>query len=343
MAHLDRRFSVAPMMDWTDRHCRYFHRLLSPNTLLYTEMVTTGALIHGDTERFLTFNQEEHPVALQLGGSDPEALAHCAVIAEKYNYDEVNLNCGCPSDRVQNGAFGACLMNSPDLVGKSVEAMIDACNIPVTVKCRIGIDDQDEYEGLQRFTESVIKAGCTSLTVHARKAWLKGLSPKENRNIPPLNYERVYQLKTEFPELEIIINGGIDHIEAVKRHLTKVDGVMMGRTAYQNPWILTEVENQIFNQTAPYSSPLDVLDALIPYIENQLSLGVRLSAMTKHILGLFQGRPGTKQFKRYISENAFKADAGIEVLETATRHWHSGDIDIELRDHSIAKTNNAFA
>lgn len=336
---ISRRFSVAPMMDWTDRHCRYFHRLLSPNTLLYTEMVTTGALIHGDTERFLNFNQEEHPVALQLGGSDPEALAQCAKIAEDYHYDEVNLNCGCPSDRVQNGAFGACLMNKPQLVADCVSAMMDACHLPVTVKCRIGVDDQDEQQDLQRFTEAMINAGCHSLTVHARKAWLKGLSPRENRNIPPLNYERVYQLKEDFPELEIIINGGIENTDAVKQHLGKTDGVMMGRTAYHNPWLLTEIEQQVFNQPPAFETPLQALDALLPYIDKQLSLGVRLSAMTKHILGLFTGRSGTKQFKRYISEHAFKKEAGLEVLEAATEHWRSGSSSMELRDRTLLASN----
>ena len=323
------------MMDWTDRHCRYFHRLLSPNTLLYTEMVTTGALIHGDTERFLTFNQEEHPVALQLGGSDPEALAQCAVIAQEYHYDEVNLNCGCPSDRVQSGAFGACLMADPDLVALCVSAMIAACDLPVTVKCRIGIDDQDEYKGLQQFTEAMTEAGCQSLIVHARKAWLKGLSPKENRSIPPLNYERVYQLKNDFPDLEIIINGGIDNLESVKTHLTKVDGVMMGRAAYHNPWLINEVEDQIFQQQPRFSNPLEALDALLPYIEQQLNQGARLHAITKHLSGLFQGRPGTKRFKRYISEHAFKKDAGLEVLEAATAHWRSGSTSLELRDSML--------
>lgn len=333
---IDRRFSVAPMMDWTDRHCRYFHRLLSPNTLLYTEMVTTGAIIYGDRDRFLQFNQEEHPVALQLGGSDPDALAQCAAIAEDYGYDEVNLNCGCPSDRVQNGAFGACLMNNPERVAESVKAMRSACSIPVTVKCRIGIDDQDEHQDLQRFTEAMVEAGCQSLTVHARKAWLQGLSPKENRDIPPLNYPRVYQLKQDFPELEVVINGGIDNLDAVSRHLNQVDGVMMGRAAYHNPWLLTQIEQQVFQQEPRFADPLEALDAMLPYIEQQLSLGVRLHAITKHLLGLFQGRPGTKIFKRYISENAFKKTAGLDVLIQASEHWRSGRLDLQYRDLSIA-------
>ena len=333
---LSRKFSVAPMMDWTDRHCRYFHRLLSPSTLLYTEMVTTGAIIHGDRDRFLSFNEQEHPVALQLGGSDPQALGQCAQIAQQYGYDEVNLNCGCPSDRVQNGSFGACLMREPERVAQCVAAMINACNIPVTVKCRIGVDDQDEYADLQQFTEAMVKAGCESLTVHARKAWLQGLSPKENRDLPPLNYPRVYQLKADFPELEIVINGGITSIETVERQLDEVDGVMMGRAAYHNPWLLTDVESRVFGQTASFNSPLQALDAFLPYMEEQLHQGVRLSAITKHILGLFQGRPGTKQFKRYISEHAFKKDAGLEVLEAATEHWRSGASSIEYRDRLLA-------
>lgn len=320
---IDRRFSVAPMMDWTDRHCRYFHRLLSPSTLLYTEMVTTGALIHADAERFLRFNNEEHPVALQLGGSSAKDLAYCALLAEQHGYDEVNLNCGCPSDRVQNGAFGACLMHSPDLVAEAVSAMMASCDIAVTVKCRIGVDDQDEYSDLQRFTEALVLSGCRSLTVHARKAWLKGLSPKENRDIPPLNYERVYQLKQDFPQLEIIINGGISDLNSVVSHLNRVDGVMMGRAAYHNPWLLTEVETQIFGSKPRFSSRLEALQAFYPYIEKQLEQGERLNAMTKAALGLFQGQPGTKQFKRYISENAHKENAGIEVLEKATEHLHS--------------------
>lgn len=323
------------MMDWTDRHCRYFHRLLSPNTLLYTEMVTTGAILYGDKERFLQFNSEEHPVALQLGGSDPKALAQCAAIAEEFGYDEVNLNCGCPSDRVQSGAFGACLMSTPELVAECVDAMGAACRIPVTVKCRIGVDDQDEYQDLQRFTEAMVDAQCQSLTVHARKAWLQGLSPKENRDIPPLNYPRVYQLKESFPDLEIVINGGIDDIEAVKSHLGKVDGVMMGRSAYHNPWLLTEVESQIFQQEPRFSNPLEALDAMLPYIEEQLGRGVRLNAISKHLLGLFQGRPGTKLFKRYISEHAFKKGAGAEVLIQASEHWRTGKMNLQYRDQLV--------
>lgn len=320
---VNRKFSVAPMMDWTDRHCRYFHRLLNPNVLLYTEMVTTGALIHGDTERFLRYNQEEHPVAVQLGGSDPAALAECAELAQKHGYDEVNINCGCPSDRVQNGAFGACLMRSPDLVAQSVKAMKSVCDIPITVKCRIGVDDQDEYADLQRFTEAVTEAGVDSLCVHARKAWLKGLSPKENRDVPPLNYERVYQLKKDFSELEITINGGIDQVDAANEHLKHVDGVMMGRAAYHNPWLLIEVDRHIFNAEPQFIDPTSALEAMYPYIQKQLDLGERLSSITRHLLGIYQGRAGTKKFKRYISENAYKADAGLDVVKIAVEQMQT--------------------
>ena len=311
------------MMDWTDRHCRYFHRLLNPNALLYTEMVTTGALIHGDTERFLRYNSEEHPVALQLGGSHPDDLARCAVLAQEYGYDEVNINCGCPSDRVQNGAFGACLMRSPDMVAESVRAMKSACDIPVTVKCRIGVDDQDEYADLQRFTEAVAAENVDSLCVHARKAWLKGLSPKENRDVPPLNYERVYQLKRDFPKLEITINGGIDNIDSIATQLEQTDGVMIGRAAYHNPWLLVKVDTEVFHNQANVSSPTDAVESMYPYIEYQLNQGERLSSITRHMLGIFQGRPGTKKFKRYISENAFKKEAGLDVLKRALEQMHT--------------------
>ncbi|MCL4153599.1 UNVERIFIED_CONTAM: hypothetical protein GTU68_038334 [Idotea baltica] len=309
------------MMDWTNRHCRYFHRLLSKNTLLYTEMVTTGAIIHGDAKRFLGFDQAEHPVALQLGGSSPKDLATCAKLAEDEGYDEVNLNCGCPSDRVQNGAFGACLMLEPDLVADCVKAMRDACDIPVSIKCRIGVDDQDDYEGLQTFTRKMVDADCDSLTVHARKAWLKGLSPKQNREIPPLDYSRVYQLKQDFPDLEIVLNGGIESLVQTKAHLQQLDGVMMGRAAYQNPWILATVDEELFGSTATVSSRLEVIERLIPYIENEIENGARLSSICRHILGLFQGVPGAKRFKRILSEQGQGTDVGIEVLKEAVAHF----------------------
>ncbi len=322
MSTLDRRFSVAPMMDWTDRHCRYFHRLLTKQTLLYTEMVTTGAILHGDAKRFLAFDNAEHPLALQLGGSDPSDLAKCARLAEEKGYDEVNLNCGCPSDRVQNGAFGACLMLEPDLVADLVKAMLDATSLDVTVKCRIGVDDQDDYAGLQNFTEQLSNAGCKTLIVHARKAWLKGLSPKQNREVPPLDYERVYALKRDFPDLEIILNGGIESLADTKHHLNNLDGVMMGRAAYQNPWLLADVDKAIFASQAAVDSRLDVIEQLTPYIENELSSGVRLASICRHILGLFQGMPGAKRFRRILSEQAHKPGAGTEVLQDAVSHFN---------------------
>ncbi|MEP4485320.1 tRNA dihydrouridine(20/20a) synthase DusA [Marinobacter alexandrii] len=311
---MDRRFTIAPMMDWSDRHCRYFWRLLTGKALLYTEMVTTGALIHGDRARFLQFNSEEHPVALQLGGSDADELAQCAGWAEEWGYDEVNLNCGCPSDRVQSGMFGACLMAQPSLVAEGVKAMRNACNIPVTVKHRIGIDDMESYGELIDFISPIAEAGCDVFIVHARKAWLKGLSPKENREVPPLNYDWVYQLKKDFPDLEIIINGGIQTLDECKTHLSKVDGVMLGREAYQNPWMLAEVDRQIFGIDGIRLSRDDVITNLLPYVEQQLSCGVHLNHITRHILGLYQGVPGARKFRRHISENAHKPGAGVDVL-----------------------------
>jgi len=312
---LDRRFSVAPMMDWTDRHCRMFHRILSPSALLYTEMVTTGALIHGDVARHLSFNTGEHPVALQLGGSDPTDLATCTKLAEEYGYDEVNLNVGCPSDRVQSGRFGACLMAEPETVAASVKAMMAATSLPVTVKSRIGIDDQEDYADLKNFVTQVVDAGCPSLTIHARKAWLKGLSPKENRDIPPLKYDLVYQIKEEFPATEIIINGGIKTVADIKTHLQHVDGVMVGREAYSNPSLLLQVEQNLFGgvpQTAEQA-----LVSYRPYIEEQLATGIPLKSITRHILGLFNGRKGAKKFRRVLSEKAHLPGVGIDLLDEA--------------------------
>lgn len=310
----NRRLSVAPMMDWSDHHCRYFWRLLSKQALLYTEMVTTGALIHGDRERFLRFNAEEHPVALQLGGSNPNDLAQCARWAQEWHYDEVNLNCGCPSDRVQSGMFGACLMAQPELVADGVKAMRDATLLPVTVKHRIGIDDMDSYQQMLDFVGPVADAGCEIFIVHARKAWLKGLSPKENREIPPLVYDWVYRLKRDLPDLEIVINGGIQTIEDCEDHLAHVDGVMIGREAYQNPWMLAEVDSRLFGIDKVAESRDDVLLGLLPYVEQQLALGTHLNHITRHILGLYQGVPGARKFRRHLSENAYKKDAGLNVL-----------------------------
>ncbi|NGN99020.1 tRNA dihydrouridine(20/20a) synthase DusA [Grimontia sp. S25] len=311
------RFSVAPMLDWTDRHCRYFHRILSKNALLYTEMVTTGAIIHGKGD-FLAFNEEEHPVALQLGGSNPVDLATCAKLAVERGYDEINLNVGCPSDRVQNGRFGACLMGEAELVAQCVSAMKEVVDIPVTVKTRIGIDDQDSYEFLVDFVRTVSeKGGCDNFTIHARKAWLSGLSPKENREIPPLDYPRVYQLKKDFPHLTMAINGGIKSLEEAEEHLKYLDGVMIGREAYQSPYMLAEVDNRLFGSDAPIIKRSDAVKAMFPYIEAELSKGTYLNHISRHMLGLFQNMPGARQWRRYISENAHKPGSGVEVLEAA--------------------------
>ena len=308
------RFSVAPMMDWTDRHCRYFHRLLTKHALLYTEMVTTGAIIHGDHHRFLKFNIEEHPLALQLGGSNPRELAICARMAEDYGYDEVNLNVGCPSDRVQNGRFGACLMAEPDLVAECIDSMRQAVNIPVTVKSRIGIDNQDSYPELVHFINTIAKTGCQKFIVHARKAWLSGLSPKQNREIPPLSYETVYQLKIDFPQLEIILNGGITTLEQMDNILEHVNGVMVGREAYHNPYILAEIDQRLFASTAPIPSREDIIAQLIPYIQREISNGIRLNSVVRHILGLFHGEYGGRGFRRYLSEHATRPGANESTL-----------------------------
>ncbi len=302
------------MLDWTDRHCRYFHRLLTKQALLYTEMVTTGALLNGDVERHLRFNAFEQPVALQLGGSEPKEMAACARLAEDYGYAEVNINVGCPSERVQKGAFGACLMAEPHLIADCVAAMQAAVNMPVTVKNRIGIDEQQERDSLFNFVETVAQAGCQTFIVHARKAWLKGLSPKENREIPPLNYALVYELKQAFPQLEIIINGGITTLEQCQHHLQFVDGVMVGREAYHNPWLLAQVDSQLYAAPDSFNQRKAVIDAFIPYVEQQLSQGGTLAPMSKPILGLFQGIAGARYWRRYISENAFKPNADAKIL-----------------------------
>jgi tRNA-dihydrouridine synthase A len=312
-----RRFSVAPMMDWTDRHCRFFHRLLTRRALLYTEMLTTGAVIHGDRARLLGFAAEEHPVALQLGGCDPRALAEAARIGEQFAYDEINLNVGCPSDRVQEGRFGACLMAEPALVADGVAAMKAAVRVPVTVKCRIGIDEQDPVETLFGFAEKVKAAGADALIVHARKAWLKGLSPKENREVPPLDYGLVHRLKRAHPDLPIVLNGGIAGVEQASAEMGDLDGVMMGRAAYQEPWRLLAVDPLIFGEAAPVGSARGALDAFMPYVERELGRGVRLSAMTRHVLGLFRAVPGARAFRRHLATEAVKPGAGIAVLQDA--------------------------
>jgi tRNA-dihydrouridine synthase A len=302
------------MMDWTDRHCRFFHRLLSRQARLYTEMVTAEAVLRGDRQRLLGFSPAEHPVALQLAGSDPEALAEAAVLGEAFGYDEINLNVGCPSHRVQEGRFGACLMAEPELVARCVAAMQHRLSVPVTVKCRIGIDEQDSERDLDRFISIVADAGCSSFIVHARKAWLKGLSPKQNRKLPPLDYARVWGLKAAHGKLEIVVNGGIDGLAAAQAHLEKVDGVALGRAAYQNPYLLAQVDRQLFGATEPPPTRRAVLEALVPYVEAHLSKGGRLNNVVRHILGLYHGQPNARAFRRHLSQHAPRPGAGIEVL-----------------------------
>jgi tRNA-dihydrouridine synthase A len=305
------------MMEWTDRHCRFFHRVLTRHALLYTEMITTGAVLRGDRARLLGFDPAEHPVAVQLGSSDPRALAESARICADLGYDQVNLNVGCPSDRVREGRFGACLMAEPALVGDCVAAMKAAVRIPVTVKCRIGIDEQDPEESLDTLTRTVVAAGVDALIVHARKAWLDGLSPRENRDIPPLDYDRVYRLKRAYPDLDISLNGGIATVEQAATHLAHLDGVMMGRAAYQEPWRLLAVDPLIYGAPAPFTSAKDAIEAFLPYVERELARGTRLHSITRHILGLFHGVPGARAFRRHIATEAVKPGAGIAVLRDA--------------------------
>lgn len=305
------------MMDWTDRHCRVFHRQLTRRGLLYTEMLTTGAIIHGDRERLLGFDATEHPVALQLGGSDPRDLAEAARIGEGFGYDEINLNVGCPSDRVKDGRFGACLMAEPELVARCVAAMKRAVSIPVTVKCRIGIDDQDPEVALDTLAQAVVAAGCDALIVHARKAWLNGLSPKQNRDIPPLDYDRVYRLKRAMPDVPVIINGGVPSIEEAKAHFAHVNGVMLGRAAYQEPWRLLSVDPDLFGEAAPHATMQDAFEAMMPYIEAQLARGTRLHAITRHFVGAFHAVPGARAFRRHLAEHGVKPGAGVDVLRDA--------------------------
>ncbi|MGD9785965.1 MAG: tRNA dihydrouridine(20/20a) synthase DusA [Hyphomicrobiaceae bacterium] len=316
-------FSVAPMMDWTDRHCRYFHRQLTQHALLYTEMVTADAVLHGDRERLLGFDKQEHPVALQLGGSDPGKLAEAAAVGASLGYDEINLNVGCPSDRVQEGRFGACLMAEPDLVGRCIRAMGDAVGsaVPVTVKCRIGIDDQDGEADFQSFVDRVAAAGCRHFIVHARKAWLSGLSPKENREVPPLDYLRVYRLKQVRPELTVVINGGIGGLDEARAHLNHVDGVMLGRAAYQTPYILADVDRRFFGTTDEPVSRRRAVEEMVSYVARHIAAGGRLNNVTRHMLGLYHGRPRARAFRRHLSENgvgpAARAEALVEALAIA--------------------------
>jgi tRNA-dihydrouridine synthase A len=316
---LSHRFSVAPMMEWTDRHCRAFHRALTRRARLYTEMVTTGALIHGPRARLLAFDPSEHPLALQIGGSEPADLAACARMAEDAGFDEVNLNIGCPSERVQKGAFGACLMREPDLVADCVAEMRAHVRIPITVKCRIGVDDQAPRTALFGFVERVAGAGCTTFVVHARKALLKGLSPKDNREVPPLDYDLVYELKRTHPGLTIVINGGIASLEQAAAHLAHVDGAMMGRAAYQSPWLLADADRTLFTSANPAATRHEAIANFLPYVVRERAAGTPLSAMTKHILGLFNGLPGARAFRRHLSENAVKPGAGLDVIETALK------------------------
>ena len=317
VTQIDRRFSVAPMMECTDRHDRFFLRLLSRHTLLYSEMVTTGAVLRGDRRRLLAFSPEEHPVALQLGGSDPGEMAESAAIAEAYGYDEVNINVGCPSNRVRQGRFGACLMAEPQTVAACVTAMRAACGLPVTVKTRLGIDDQDSFEYLAAFVEAVAEAGCGTVIVHARKAVLKGLSPKENREVPPLRYERVYRLKRAFPELEIVLNGGVQDLDTAARHLDHVDGVMLGRAAYHNPYLLADVDRRFFGSTEPAPSRRSVILGLLPYVRCETAAGVPLKAITRHVLGLYHGQPGGRAFRRHLSEKSGGTATAADVIEDA--------------------------
>ncbi len=314
---LPHRLCVAPMMECTDRHDRYFLRLLTRHAWLYTEMISTGALLHGDTERLLEFHPAEHPVAIQLGGSDPDELAECGRLAVRCGYDEINLNIGCPSERVKRGRFGACLMLEPELVADCVRALRDAVTVPVTVKTRLGVDARDSYEGLARFVEIVSAAGCRTFLIHARKAWLAGLSPKQNRELPPLRYDRVHRLKCDMPEIEIVLNGGLRSLEEASRHLDQVDGVMIGREVYRNPYLLANADARVFADHHPIRTRHETVEAMLPYIEGELDRGVLLSRITRHLLGLFRGTPGAKAWRRHLSERAWRPGAGLEVIEAA--------------------------
>ena len=313
------RLSVAPMMDWTDRHCRFFHRLLTRRALLYTEMITTGAILHGDRERVLAYSPEEHPIALQIGGEHARELADCTQIAEALGYDEVNLNVGCPSDRVQEGRFGACLMRHPEVVADGIAAMRDRVKIPVTVKHRMGVDELDRYEDVARFVEAVAATGCEVFIVHARKAWLQGLSPKQNREVPPLRYADVYRLKRDFPHLRVEINGGITTLDEALDHLDHVDGVMLGRSAYHDPFLLAAVDTRVFGDLSTVPTRAEVVESLLPYLERHLAQGGRVHHVTRHLLGLFHGQPGARRWRRHLSEQAHHPGADTEVLGEALR------------------------
>jgi tRNA-dihydrouridine synthase A len=327
--HNSHRFSVAPMMDWTDTHCRVVHRLLTRHSLLYTEMLTPNAIIFGDRQRLLGYDQSENPVALQLGGSEPEALVKAAKIGQEWGYDEINLNIGCPSDRVQSGRFGACLMREPELVGDCVKALKDAVSLPITVKCRIGVDDQDPQTALFALAAQVVSAGTDALIVHARKAWLKGLSPKDNRDIPPLDYPLVYKLKAAFPDVPIIINGGVTTLDQTQEHLNHVDGVMMGRAAYHSPEILMQVDEAVFGKANPFSNTHTALEALIPYLDAHVTKGGRVHAITRHLHGFFQGRSGSRAFRRFLSTECVKLEATPATFEQALKLIQPADFPAE--------------
>jgi tRNA-dihydrouridine synthase A len=326
------RFSIAPMMDWTDRHCRFFHRIFTRRARLMTEMLTAAAVLHGDRGRLLGYDQAEHPLAVQLGGSEPAALAQAAEICADTGYDEINLNIGCPSERVQSGAFGACLMREPELVADCVAAMKARVTIPVTVKCRLGVDEQDPEDALFRFADRVIAAGADALFVHARKAWLKGLSPKENRNVPELNYALVHALKRAYPHTPIVLNGGLADIAQMKAELAYVDGIMVGRAAYQSPALLLDVDPTFFDEASPVASRGAAIDAFIPYVEARLKEGVPLAAMTRHILGLFNGIPGARAFRRHLATEAVKPGAGVDVLRAAVGFVREGSESAEAAE-----------
>ncbi|MDA7742499.1 tRNA dihydrouridine(20/20a) synthase DusA [Francisellaceae bacterium] len=327
MPQLNRTLCIAPMLDWTDRHYRYFMRLISKRCMLYTEMINAKAILHGDPHRFLDYSECENPLTLQLGGNDPKELSQCAKIAESWGYDEVNLNVGCPSDRVQSGAFGLCLMKTPHIVADCIKAMKDAADIPISIKCRIGYDNEDSYEALHNFIQTAVDAQVDFICIHARKGWLNGLSPKENRTIPELNYQTVYDIKKDFPNTPIGINGGIESLGQATEHLKQVDSVMVGRAAYHDPYSLIETDTRLYNDQSAPLSRLDIIENMIAYIESRLKNGVRLNHMTRHVLGLFQGQPGARAFRRYISENATQKNAGPEVLKEAVKFISSSGSD----------------
>ena len=337
---VNRRFCVAPMIDWTDRHCRFFHRLISKQAVLYTEMISTGALLNGDVAKLLDHDTREYPLALQLGGNDPTQLAHCARLGQRVGYSEINLNCGCPSDRVQQGRFGASLMAQPSLVADCMAALRDAVDIPVTIKHRIGIDRQTCYRKLADFVGTVAESGCRTFIVHARMAWLDGLSPKQNRHLPPLQYELVYKLKQDFPTCEIVINGGITHFDDITEHLRQTDGVMLGREVYKNPFILASVDHRLYGEAPTKLDRLHILEQIIPYAEEQLRHSVRLNHITRHLLGLFHGQPGGKKFRQFLGAETLRANADVDVLAKAITFMEA--FSLKELDTGVIESSTAF-